>query len=73
MPRKEGTSSITLLLSPENRERINAFAEEQGFKITADYLRSLIEADMRSKGVDINLSPDRGGYRIRNEDKDKDE
>lgn len=70
MPRKADASSITLLISAENREKINAFAASQGFKITADYLRNLIEADMRSKGVDINLSPDRGGYRIRNEDKE---
>lgn len=73
MPRKPSMTSITLLLSFEHREKLNAFAESQGFKITADYLRSLIEADMRSKGVEIDLSPDRGGYRIRNADKDKDE
>ena len=71
MPRKADASSITLLISSENREKINAFAASQGFKVTADYLRSLIESDMKAKGVDINLSPDRGGYRIRNEDKEE--
>lgn len=70
MPRKADASSITLLISSENREKINAFAASQGFKITADYLRSVIEADMKAKGAEIDLSVDRGGYRIRNEDKE---
>lgn len=71
MPRKPGVSSITLLISHENREKLNAFAESQGFLITADYLRKLIEADMRSKGVEIDLSPDRGGYRIKGSSTDE--
>jgi hypothetical protein len=69
MPRKADASSITLLMSAENRDKINAFAAEQGFKVTADYIRGLIEADMKAKGAEIDLAVDRGGYRIRNEDK----
>lgn len=69
MPKKASTTAIALLMSFENRDRINAFAEQQGYKVTSDYIRSLIETDMRSKGAEIDLSPDRGGYRIRNEDK----
>lgn len=69
MPRNADMTSITLLLSFENRDKINAFATEHGFRVTADYIRGLIEADMKSKGADIDLSVDRGGYRIRNEDK----
>lgn len=70
MPKKASTTAIALLMSFENREKITDFATSQGYKITSDYIRNLIQSDMRSKGVDINLSPDRGGYRIRNEDKE---
>jgi hypothetical protein len=73
MPKKASTTAIALLMSFENREKIGVFAASQGYKVTSDYIRNLIEADMKAKGVDIDLSPDRGGYRIRNEDKDKDQ
>jgi hypothetical protein len=69
MPRSPDMTSVTLLLSFENRDKLNAFAAENGYPITADYIRHLIETDMRSKGTEIDLSPDRGGYRIRKEDK----
>ena len=69
MARKADMTSIALLMTFSNREKINAFAAENGYPITADYIRGLIEADMRAKGTEIDLSVDRGGYRIRNEDK----
>ena len=71
MPRKPNMTSIALLMTFENRDKINTFAANQGFNVTADYIRNLIEADMKAKGADIDLSVDRGGYRIRNEDKDE--
>ena len=71
MPKKASTTAIALLMSFENRERINAFAASQGYKVTSDYIRNLIETDMKAKGADIDLSVDRGGYRIRNEDKEE--
>jgi hypothetical protein len=63
MPRKEGMKPIHILVSDENRSRINAFANKKGHKVTADYIRNLIEADMRASGEDIDLSVDRGGWR----------
>lgn len=54
---------IYILVSEENRSRINAFAAKKGHKVTADYIRNLIESDMRADGEDINLSVDRGGWR----------
>jgi hypothetical protein len=73
MPRQKGMTSINILMSPENNEKIKEFATQQGFKIIVDYIRHLIEVDMKAKGADIDLSVNRGGYRIRNEDKDNDE
>jgi hypothetical protein len=70
MPRQKGMTSINILMSPENNEKIKAFASQQGFKIVVDYIRHLIETDMRSKGSDMDLSVNRGGYRLRNEDKE---
>jgi len=72
MPRKEDMTSVSVVMSFENREKLNTFASQQGFKVTSDYIRGLIEADMRAKGTDIDLSVDRGGYRIRGEGESSD-
>ena len=63
MPRKDGMTPIHILVSEENRSRINAFATKKGHKVTADYIRKLIESDMQADGEEINLSVDRGGWR----------
>lgn len=63
MPRKDGMTPIHILVSEENRARINAFATKKGHKVTADYIRNLIEADMKADGEEIDLSVDRGGWR----------
>ena len=63
MARKDGMTPIHILVSEENRARINAFAARKGHKVTADYIRKLIESDMRADGEDINLAVDRGGWR----------
>ena len=53
-----------------NRDQIAEYAALKGYKILSDYLRSLIEADMRANGVKIDLSVDRGGYRIKGSGKE---
>lgn len=64
MPRKEGMKPIHILVQDEQRQKINAFAAKRGFKMTSDYIRSLIQKDMRDLGEDIELNDvDRGGYR----------
>jgi hypothetical protein len=71
MPRKDGMTPIHILVNEENRSRINAFAAKKGHKVTADYIRSLIEADMKADGEDIDLSVDRGGWRRGKETNDE--
>lgn len=63
MPRKSGMAPIHILVSEDQREEIAQFADEQGFKVVADYIRGLIEQDMRAHGRKVDLKVDRGGNR----------
>jgi RNA 3'-terminal phosphate cyclase len=65
MSRNDDMTSISIAVSVENRNKIAAYAAQKNYKVTSDYIRRVIEADMRANGVDIDLSVDRGGYRIR--------
>lgn len=65
MPRKDGMKPIHILVSGEQRDQIAAFADKQGFKVTSDYIRSLIQKDMKDNGEAIDLSVDRGGHRTK--------
>lgn len=65
MARKEGMKPIHILVTEENRELISAHAGQRGFKVTADYIRLLIQEDMKAHGAEIDLGVDRGGYRER--------
>lgn len=71
MARKDEMKPLHILVSESNRTRINKYALSKGFKVTADYIRELIERDMQANGEDINLSVDRGGYRERKTDEDE--
>jgi len=71
MPRTPGTTSVCVVVSDENRDMIAEFAMQKGFKIISDYIRGLIEADMRANGVKIDLTVDRGGYRIKGSGKEE--
>jgi hypothetical protein len=74
MPRDPDMKPIHILVSEENRDRINKFAKgKRRFKTTADYIRSLIESDMRANGAEIDLTVDRGGYRERTDSDDENE
>lgn len=44
------------------RQKIAEFSEGRGFKVYADYLRELIESDMRKHGVELDLDVQRGRY-----------
>lgn len=65
MPRTPGTTSVCIVVTNDNRDQIAEYAAQKGYRIVSDYLRSLIEEDMRANGVKIDLSVDRGGYRIK--------
>lgn len=64
---------LTAWIPEDEQERIQKHAEGRGFKITSDYIRRLIEDDMKAHGIEIDLSPDRGGYRPRRDGEDEEE
>jgi hypothetical protein len=65
MPRNQDMTTVSIAMSVDNRDLMGEYAAMKGYRIISDYIRSLIEADMRANGVKIDLSVDRGGYRIR--------
>ncbi|GEM_PF-2773790 len=65
MSRNQDMTTVSIAMSADNRDLMGEYAVSKGYKIISDYVRSLIEADMRANGVKIDLSVDRGGYRIR--------
>jgi hypothetical protein len=58
-------TSVSIAVSIENRDLMGEYAAQKGYKIISDYIRSVIEAGMRANGVKIDLTVDRGGYRIK--------
>lgn len=65
MPRNPDMTTVSIAMSIENRDVLGEYVAQKGYKVISDYLRSLIEADMRANGVKIDLTVDRGGYRIK--------
>lgn len=65
MPRKEGTKHIQIYLSQEALEDVTEHARAKGYKITAEYVRKLIEDDMEKDGKAVDFGIERGGYRER--------
>lgn len=63
MPRKEGKKAVHISVTESELERVNQAAKQRGFKVTADYLRDLIEKDMAAHGEDFKFEVNRGGYR----------
>ncbi len=59
----EGYKTIIINLSDAEREHVHTLARNRGFKITSDYLRSLIEADAKAQGDGFKFEVNRGGYR----------
>lgn len=45
------------------REQITDYAKKRGYPVYADYIRELIERDMRKHKEAIDLDVDRGGDR----------
>jgi hypothetical protein len=69
MPRKN-IEAIQIHVPQGTREKIKSYAESKKYAVFSDYIRELIEKDMRAAGVDIDLNVDRGGYRERSNDED---
>lgn len=59
------TTMIAVSVYDHERESVNEMARRRGFKITSDYLRSLIEADAKAHGEEFHFEVNRGGYRER--------
>jgi hypothetical protein len=53
---------IQVHLPPGTEEQIKAHAKEQNLELS-EYVRRLIEADMRAAGIEISLKVQRGGFR----------
>jgi hypothetical protein len=73
MPLGRDMTSVGIVMSLENRDLISEYATQKGYKVMSDFIRSLIEAEMRANGVKIDLSVDRGGYRIKGGGKSEEE
>ena len=70
MPRKQGQTGLQIPMSKAELEFVNSFARKRGKKITSDYVRALIEADMAAHGEAFTFEVDRGGFRERKETAD---
>lgn len=65
MPRSSGSKPFHIAMTEEEKELVKGFAQERGFKVTADYIRNLIEQDRARLGKPFKFDVDRGGYRRR--------
>lgn len=63
MPRKPGKTTLCIPMSTEELAHVHEIARGQGFKVTSDYVRRLIEQDVASRGDSFTFAVDRGGYR----------
>lgn len=61
---KRQSVALPIYVPKEARDKIHEVAKASGYPITADYVRHLIERDMRERGVHVSLEVDRGGDRI---------
>jgi hypothetical protein len=61
MPRKD-VKPIQIHVPPGTRELITAHAQTRGMSLS-EYVRRLVEADMRANGNDISLKVEPGGPR----------
>jgi hypothetical protein len=55
MMREEQTMLIEIEVTPEQRKRIEALAQQLGFETPVDYVRSLIETDAKAHGQDLDF------------------
>lgn len=51
MPRKNVTE-IGMYVSTDERQKLKQYAKNRGFKSVSDYLRSLVNADMKEHAAD---------------------
>ncbi len=63
MPRKTDKTAMSILMTKDEISAVNELARSAGFKITADYIRSLISRDAEVRGKSIQFDVDRGGNR----------
>lgn len=70
MPRKEGTKHLQVYMIGEAIEAITEHAKQLGYKTMTDYLRALIEEDMKKHGKTIEFGIERGGWRGGPKDED---
>lgn len=63
MARKEGRRNLSIPMTDGDIKRVHEIARSRGFKITADYVRTLIMLDAQQHGEKIDFEVNRGGYR----------
>ena len=65
MPRKKGQTALSIPMSKDEVDNVHRLAKRRSYSITAEYVRSLIEADAEAHGIPFKFDIDRGGYRRR--------
>lgn len=65
MPRSPDKGALHITMSDADLQVVHQAARDRGFKLTSDYVRALIEADLSAQGIEFRFSVDRGGYRER--------
>jgi hypothetical protein len=63
MPRKAGRSALSVPMTDDELDQVHKLAKNRGYKVTADYIRNLIEMDAKGQGQSFKFKVDRGGYR----------
>lgn len=63
MPRKEGQKNLSITMSEDELAFVHEVAKDRGHIVTADYVRELIERDIKAHGKEFNFTVNRGGDR----------
>lgn len=61
---RKNVEAIQIVVPIGTRDVITQYAKDAGFAVLSDYIRSLIETDMNANNKEIDLTVDRGGYRL---------
>jgi hypothetical protein len=65
------TTNVMINVKPEERDYVNELARKRGYKITSDFIRALIEGEAAAAGDDFKFEVNRGGYRERLRDDER--
>lgn len=57
---RKNTVPMSLYVTEDDRNKINAFASKHNFAVTGDLVRKALETYMRDLGEDVDLTIQRG-------------